>query len=123
LYHVAMETSLRRIQAHDADLSNYLHELEVRTKMLNVYYGRDCAQYAKILCTAATPSKTHETQDKSVVDSSENRIGSNMFYSVPMFELDCLFQLYTESMTPANHRDMPLRRSSRKRKRVHKMNL
>lgn len=117
LYHVAMETSLRRIQAHDADLSNYLHKLEVRTKMLNVYYGRDCEQYAKILCTTTTPSKTYRTLDKPVVDSS------NTFYSVPMFELDCLFQLYTESMTPANQRDMALRRSSRKRKRVQKLNL
>ena len=116
LYHVAMETALRRMQAHDTDLCNYLHELEVRTKMLNVYYGRDCGQYTDIICASDTASMKH-------LAMGETTTYAHTRYSVPMFELDCLIQLYTKSMTPATHRDTPLRRSSRKRKRVHKMDL
>jgi len=116
LYHVAMETALQRMQPHDTDLCNYLHELEVRTKMLNVYYGRDCAQYTDILCASDTASMKH-------LAMGETTTYAHTRYSVPMFELDCLIQLYTETMTPATHRDTPLRRSSRKRKRVHKMDL
>lgn len=116
LYHVAMETALRRMQPQDTDLCNYLHELEVRTKMLNVYYGRDCGQYTEILCASDTASMKH-------LAMGETTTYAHTRYSVPMFELDCLIQLYTETMTPATHRDTPLRRSSRKRKRVHKMDL